>query len=418
MKYELFIGSRYLRARRKQTMISIVTAISIAGVALGVAALIIVLSVMTGLGNDLREKILGTNAHVVVVANDYDDHIQDYREIQDKVLLTDGVIASDVFIYSKGMIQHGHRADGAVIKGMDMRSGGPVELQETIIRGSLQRLIDRPAPPGPDETPLPRDGVILGIELARYLGASVGENITLISSEMTLTPTGVMPRARAYRVAGLFQTGMYEYDRTMVYMTLDASRKLMGIKDGVNGFEIRVQDIFKSADVVASLRQELGLRFWIRDWRDMNRTFFAALKLEKFAMFIILTLIIFVAAFNIVSSLTMMVMEKNKDIGILKAMGATNEGIRRIFMTQGIVIGVIGTFLGCAIGTVLSYLADTYKWIRLEGEVYYVSYLPFEVHIQDVLLICTASILICTLATIYPARQASRLDPVEAIRYE
>ncbi|MCD4654546.1 lipoprotein-releasing ABC transporter permease subunit [bacterium] len=418
MSYELIIGLRYLRARRKQTMISIVTGISIGGVALGVAALIIVLAVMTGLANDMREKILGTNAHVVIVPNDYDDRIEDYQQLQDTILLAEGVIASDIFIYSKGMIQHGRRGDGVVIKGMDMTSGGPVELRDTIIRGRLRRLIERPAKPGPDEDPVPRDGVIIGVELARYLGARVGENITLVSSEMTLTPTGVIPRVRAFRVVGLFETGMYEYDRTMLYMTLGSARKLLGISEGINGFEIRIKDIFKSAEVVDTLRQKLGLRFWIRDWRDMNRTFFAALKLEKLAMFIILTLIIFVAAFNIISSLTMMVMEKNKDIGILKAMGATGDGIRRIFMIQGIVIGIVGTVAGCIVGTVISVIADTYKLIRLEGEVYYVSYLPFEVKPFEVFLVCFASILICTLATIYPARQAARLDPVEAIRYE
>jgi lipoprotein-releasing system permease protein len=418
MRYEYFIGFRYLKAQRKQTMISIITFISIFGVALGVAALIIVLAVMTGFEEDLREKILGTNAHIVIVPNSYDDHITDYPEIETKIRSEKEIKEVDVFIYSKVMINHFRRSDGIVLKGIQVDQNNAHDLKNYIKEGSFDDLIKSPDETDTNGDPILRDGILLGLELGSYLGCKVGDTVSLTSSGETLTPFGMIPKAKAFRVAGFFQTGMFEYDRSMAYISLPAAQKLFNISEGINGFEIRVKDIFATHKIVASLRDLLGARFWTRDWKEMNQTFFAALKLEKIAMFIILTLIVFVASFNIISSLTMMVMEKHKDIGILKAMGATDRSVRLIFLTEGVIIGVVGTVLGCLVGTAVSWVADTYQLIRLQGEVYYIEYLPFRVQLMDVIAICSASLLISFIATIYPARQAAQLDPVESIRYE
>ncbi|MBN1355625.1 lipoprotein-releasing ABC transporter permease subunit [bacterium] len=418
MRYEYFIGLRYLRARRKQTMVSVITGISIFGVALGVAALIIVLAVMTGFEEDLREKILGTNAHIVVVPYDSADSITDHQDIISRISSVPGIQTASAFVYNKVMISHDGRSDGIILKGIDPSRPGTETLQKYMVKGTIGDLEAGSGEGNPEGLPGPAERIILGIELATNLGARIGESIMLLSSASTMTPAGLLPKSRAFRVTGYFQSGMFEYDRTMAYISLQAAQGLMGLKEGVSGIEISVGDIFRTSSIVPSLRALFSGRFWVRDWKEMNRTFFSALKLEKIAMFIILTLIVFVAAFNIIGSLTMMVMEKHKDIGILKAMGASNKSIRLIFLTEGVIIGIVGTAVGCLIGMLSCWIADTFHLIRLDGEVYYISYLPFKVRLTDVAVICGASLLISFLATVYPARQAARLDPVEAIRYE
>lgn len=400
-------------------MISVITGISIFGVTLGVAALIIVLAVMTGFEEDLRNKILGTNSHIVLSAREQSDPIADVGEIALTASKIDGIIGIQPFLFIKAMISRNEITDGILIKAIDPSSSALNDLQKNIIRGSIQDL----TPARRDEIralnpSVPQNGIILGIELAAAIGAKLDGMVSLTSSASTLTPMGMMPRARSFQVVGLVSSGMYEYDRTMGYISIEAASDLNGGKGSIDGIEVRVSDIYETDRICGELRRIYRDRFWVRDWKEMNHAFFSALKLEKIAMFIILTLIVFVAAFNIISSLTLMVMEKNKDIGILKTIGATHLSIRKIFITQGIIIGSVGTFIGCVLGVTLSYLADRFHLIRLEGEVYYISYLPFLVDAQDVIAICTASMLISLLATIYPARQASRLDPVEAIRYE
>ncbi len=410
MRFEYYIGLRYLRARRKQAMISVITAISIFGVALGVAALIIVIAVMTGFESDLRDKILGTNAHIVIMPFDYKDNMADYLELTDKISRIKGIKTVSPFVFSKVMISNGSRNDGIILKGIDPEKRS-MDMGKYMRKGSVSALRSNSA-----DNSYP--GIIMGIELAAAIGAKYNGIVRLVSSGDIVTPMGVIPKTLAMKIVGYFQTGMYEYDRTMAYTSLDTARRLTGLHNGVSGFEIWVNDIYTTQPIVKHLKRTLGNRFWIRDWKEMNRTFFAALKLEKLAMFVILTLIVFVAAFNIISSLTMMVMEKHKDIGILKAMGASARSVHLIFMAQGIIIGIVGTGLGCVVGVTVSWIADTYKLIHLQGEVYYISHLPFQTRFLDVLAICAASLAISFLATIYPARQAAKLNPVEAIRYE
>ncbi len=419
MKYELFIAIRYLRARRKQTMISVITGISIFGVALGVAALIIVLAVMTGFEEDLRTKILGTNSHIVMSPRDTSETISGISEIVQTAASVDGVIGAQPFLFLKAMISRQEHTDGILIKAIDPDSAALGDLAKNVIRGSLQNLRSSNRTALREQDPdLPQNAIVLGVELAAAIGVSLNQVVNVTSTATTLTPMGMVPKSRAFQVVGLVSSGMYEYDRTMGYISMDSARDINGGRDVIDGIEIRVADIFRTESIIKKLRGLFRDRFWIRDWKEMNHAFFSALKLEKIAMFIILTLIVFVAAFNIISSLTLMVMEKNKDIGILKTMGATHASIQRIFLTQGMIIGSVGTLIGCVAGVVLSLLADRYQWIRLEGEVYYISHLPFLIDLNDVFAICTASLIISLLATIYPARQAAKLDPVEAIRYE
>ncbi|MBN2054025.1 lipoprotein-releasing ABC transporter permease subunit [bacterium] len=410
MRYEWFIGLRYLRAKRKQTIISVITLISIFGVILGVAALIIVLAVMTGFEIELRDKILGTNAHIMVLQSDPAAVLEDEAGVLATIKSVEGVTGAAPFLYSKILIGRGNRNDGILIKGVDPGTVTEVsELADYMTDGTLESLAtDDPREPG----------IILGEEVAKSLGARLHDVVRVMIPAGTLTPGGMMPRLRSFRVTGIFTSGMYEYDSSLAYINIETARGLFRMGGATSGIEVRVEDIFKVRAVTDAIQHRIGFKYWVRDWIEMNRSFFSALKLEKVAMFVILVLIVVVAAFNIIGTLTMMVMEKNKDIGILNAMGATPRGIMWIFMVQGMVIGVVGTVIGSILGIVVCYVADTYKLIRLQGDVYYFSYLPFDVQVSDVLLICAASLLISFVATLFPSSQAAKLDPVEAIRYE
>jgi len=409
MSYEFFIGRRYLKAKQKQAFISLITLLSIAGVTVGVMALIVVIAVMAGFEDDLKSRILGVESHIVLMQ--YGDGFTDYRRVMAQVEETDGVMAATPFVYTQVMIRSAHGISGAVLRGVDPDSAGRV------IKNLDASVLARPAAAATGQQEKTAPGIVLGKELARKLGVGPGESVYVISPRGLISPVGHLPAMRRFRVVSLFESGLYEFDGSFAYIHLADAQRMLQMKDDVTGIEIKVDDIYRARDIAGNIVGKLGFPYWAKDWMQMNRNLFSALKLEKTVMFIILALIILVAAFNIASSLIMMVMEKKKDIAILKAMGATHRSIRRIFMIKGMIIGGIGTALGVFFGFILCLLLEKYRFIELPGDVYYITTLPVRLDVLDVLITAAAAMAICFLATLYPASQASKLDPVEAIRY-
>jgi lipoprotein-releasing system permease protein len=411
MGFELFIGRRYLRAKQKQAFISLITILSIAGVAVGVMALIVVIAVMSGFEADLKSRILGGQPQVML--RRHGGAFTDYRQVIKEVEKTQGVEAATPFILSQIMLRTKHGASGGVLRGIDPESAGRV--MET-----LQKL-DLPDPTSPGSSPeaIPQiPGIVLGRELARNLAVNKGDVIHLIAPGGTLSPIGHIPAMKQFKVTGFFESGMYEYDQTFAYINIKDAQKIMRMGDAVSGLDIRVTDIYDARNVAQKIVAQLGLPYWAQDWMQMNRNLFKALKLERRVMFIILVLIILVAAFNIASSLIMMVMGKTRDIAILKAMGATERSIRKIFVFNGMVIGSIGTAIGLCLGLVVCAVLKRYDIHELTGDIYYfTTTLPVKLEFTDVASIIGAALLICFFATLYPAVQAAKLSPVEAIRY-
>jgi lipoprotein-releasing system permease protein len=416
MKYEWFIGLRYLKAKRKQTFISVITIISVVGVTVGVTAMIIVLSVFSGFEKTLKEKILGTQAHLVVLKASQQgmDH---YEEVLKQVQEVKGIVSAAPFILNQVMLSSESNVTGAVIKGIDPdRVGKVTELAHNMKAGGLQDL------KGESDSP----GIILGVELAKNLGVSLNDAIQVVSPLGTLTPMGMMPKMKRFRVVGIFYSGMYEYDNTMGYVSIEGAQKFFSMGARVSGIEIKTNDIYKVKEIGKEIRKKLGFPFWTKDWMEMHRNLFSAMKLEKIMMFIILVLIILVAAFNIISTLIMVVMEKYKDIAILKSMGASSKGILKIFVIEGLITGVVGTVLGTILGLVVVFnlggiqgLLEKLLGLKiLASDVYYIDKLPSQVNPFDIVLIVMTAILISLLATLYPSWRASKLDPAEALRYE
>jgi len=407
MGYSLFIAKKYIGAGRRSGFITAITVISVGGVAIGVLALIVVLAVMNGFENEVIKRIVGTNAHVIVRK---EEGIQGFEEIARKVKGLPHVVGVAPFILSKAMVMSAGGTDAVFIKGIDLDQEQAVTSIGEYIKPPGFKFLDKDAALGE---------IIIGKELAYGLKVAVGDTLLLARGEVSAaSPFGIAPAFKRFVVGGFFDSGMYEYDASLGFISLRDAQIFTGFGDKVTGLSIRIDDMYKAPLLSQGLALMLGDGYAVTDWIHMNRTLFTWTKTEKRVMFIILTLIIIVAAFNIASTLIMIVMERTKDIGIMRSMGATSGAVMRIFMLQGLIIGFIGTAIGTAGGVVLSLVADRYKLIQLPGDVYFISSVPLRLEAGDITAVALVAMLISFATTFYPAWQASRLVPVEAIRYE
>lgn len=407
MPFELQVALRYLLAKRRQVFISVITLVSTLGVTVGVMALVIALAFMTGLQQELRDRILGSTAHVFVWKR---GGISDYHSDIARLKSVAGVVDGAPAILGKALIST-ESGDGFVtIKGIDPALEPRVtDIGRALTEGSLDGL----APDAEDDLP----GILIGRDLATTLGAAVGESVTVVTPQGTLSPFGMVPRSRRLRVAGIFRFGLLEFDSAYAYVSLDTAARLVGQSD-VAHLELRVNDLYAAPAIADAIPAQVGSEYLTSDWADLNRSLYSALWLEKIAMGIGIGLIVAVAALNIIASLVLLVMEKTRDIAILKTMGASARSVMVIFLLQGMVIGIIGTAVGASAGVVVSNLLDRYRVISMPSDVYQITYLPFRVLPLDLTFVIAGAVIVCFLATIYPSRQAARLDPAQALRYE
>jgi len=405
LPFELHIALRYLLAKRKQAFISVISFISTLGVTVGVMALVIALALMTGLQQELRDRILGSNPHIYVWNT---RGMTDYHAEADKLRTVPHVVGAAPAILGQGLISAAGETQPVQVKGIDSALEPQVtNLSEGITSGSLDALNVRADQP---------DTILLGKDLAAKLGVATGDSVSLTMGT-TLSPAGLLPRTRRLRVAGLFTLGLIEFDSTYAFVSLDVAERLLG-KDQVDLIQLRVDDIYGAPRIAESIPARFGSNYVTQDWADMNKSLFSALGLEKMAISLTIGLIFIVAALNIVASLILLVMEKHRDIAILKTMGASMRSVTIVFILQGLIIGIVGTTVGASAGWALCRILTRYKLIRVPVDVYQMPYVPFHVLPLDFTLVVLSAIVICFLATIYTARKAARLDPVQALRYE
>jgi lipoprotein-releasing system permease protein len=457
MRFELFVASRYLRAKRRQAVIGVITGISIAGVAAGVASLIVALAITNGFRQDLQDRLLGSTAHVSLLRVE-SDGIRDWPPLLERLAKQPHVVAAAPAIYEQVLISRGPRARGAVLKGMVPQYERKVsDLLKTVTAGSVAALEESstvaPAPPpavsagappaapqsessGADknvratqaESPDDLSGVqqrvaamppiILGKDMAEQIGANVGSVVLVTSPQGELTPFGMVPKYIRFKVAGIFNSGFFDYDSSWAFTRLSDAQQLFGLGDLISVIEFKLDDIYKAGEVARELEQAAGRGFMATSWMEQNRALFRALRLERVVTFITIGLIVFVAALNILISLTMMVMEKTRDIAVLMSLGTKKRQIRRVFIAQGVLIGVIGTAIGLVLGYAISWAGGHYHFISLSPEVYSIDYVPFAPRVMDGVIVAVVSIGISFIATIYPSWSAARILPAEALRYE
>ena len=418
MQFELFVAARYLRAKRRQAVIGIITAISIIGVAAGVASLIVALAINNGFRQDLQDRLLGSTSHINLlrVAS---DGIRDWETLLARLEKTPHVVAGAPAIYEQVLISRGARAQGAILKGIIPREERKVStILNTVTQGSAAPLDETPQSSTSADQQAQLPPIILGKDMADELGANVGAVVTVTSPQGELTPFGVVPKYKRFKVAGIFLSGFFDYDNSWAFIRLPDAQRLFDLTDVVSVLEFKVDDIYKAREIGEQLEAAAGKGFMSTDWMDQNRALFHALRLERIVTFITIGLIVFVAALNILISLIMMVMEKTRDIAVLVSMGAKRRQIRRIFMYQGILIGVIGTVLGLIAGFALSWAAGHYHLVSLSAEVYSIDYVPFAPRAIDALLVSLVAIGVSFVATLYPSWSAASVLPAEALRYE
>jgi lipoprotein-releasing system permease protein len=444
MRFELFIASRYLRAKRRQAFIGVITAISIAGVAAGVASLIIALAINNGFRQDLQDRLLGSTSHVNLLRIE-SDGIRNWESLMARLAKEPHVVAAAPAIYEQVLISRGPRARGAVLKGIIPADEKRVsDLLKTVTQGSADALQDRVGPgfqPGQDGSEnQPADKnvrptqpdllsdvqarvaamppIILGKDMADDLGATVGSVVLVTSPQGELTPFGMVPKYNRFRVAGIFNSGFYDYDFSWAFTRLSDAQRLFGLSDEVSVLEFKVDDIYQAGSIAGKIEQAAGKGFMATNWMEQNKAIFRALRLERLVTFITIGLIVFVAALNILISLTMMVMEKTRDIAVLMSMGTRRAQVRRIFISQGVLIGVVGTAIGLVVGYALSWFGGHYHVLSLAPEVYSIDYVPFAPRAGDGLLVALVAVGISLIATVYPSWSAARILPAEALRYE
>lgn len=437
MRFELFIASRYLRAKRRQAFIGIITIISIVGVAAGVASLIVALAINNGFRQDLQQRLLGSTSHVNLLRVE-SDGIKNWRPLLAKLSNAPHVIAAAPAIYEQVLISRGARARGAVLKGMipaeerrvsdllkSVTIGSADALDEPVARAPSPASVSENNPsPSPDDLASVRERqaamppIILGKDMAGELGATVGSVVLVTSPQGELTPFGMVPKYIRFRVAGIFSSGFYDYDSGWAFTRLSDAQSLFGLGDLVSVLEFKIDDIYGAAEVARQLEQAAGAGFMATNWMDQNKALFRALRLERVVTFITIGLIVFVAALNILISLIMMVMEKSRDIAVLLSMGTRKSQVRRIFIAQGVLIGVIGTAIGLVLGYAVSWAGSHYHFLSLSAEVYSIDYVPFAPRLIDGVLVAFVAIGISFIATLYPSWSASRILPAEALRYE